>query len=515
MAAKIRFGVAGITQESNTFAPFPSTLKDFSIEEGIGVVSSSQGTNTEVGGFLKELADLQVEVVPLVSAFAVSAGPVEDSAFESLANLLIEQIEEVKFDGLLLALHGSWLSCSHPSADAELIKRVRKSIGPKIPIVVTLDLHANVQPVLFEETQGLVGFRTYPHVDMAQTGQKAARLLYEIVTHGLRPGIYWISIPLLAPPQSATTDQSPVKDIVERLDRELPSEVVLSSSFFCVQPWLDMKEVSSSLVVVARSENAGIPATLRNIAQELWNRRSEFQVEWIAPGNLVPEVLAEKSRPVIVSEAFDATTGGAPGDHPGLLSILMPHREQLSACIYMVDHEAAERAHQIGLGESFRGLLGAKRDKRFGSPLMVEARICHLSDGTFVSKGPVFTGRKVEMGPSAVLEIGRIKVVVASRPVAVIDPELYRSQQIEPRKQDIIAVKSPTLFRPGYASMLGRVLHLDMPGVCRGNLSKVPYTNIGRPISPLDEFSWRGSEQPVLCFGQQDEMVRTSAKETF
>jgi microcystin degradation protein MlrC len=502
MAAKMRFGVAGITQESNTFAPFPSTLKDFSIEEGIGVVASSQGTNTEVGGFLKELDDLQVEVVPLVSAFAVSAGPIEDSAFESLANRLIERIEEVQFDGLLLALHGSWLSCSHPSADAELIKRVRKSIGPKIPISITLDLHANVQPVLLEEIQGLVGYRTYPHVDMAQTGQKAARLLYEIATHGLRPRIYWISIPLLAPPQSATTDQPPVQDIVERLDRELPSDVVLSSSFFCVQPWLDMKDVNSSLVVVTRRENGGVPATLRNIAEELWNRRGEFHVEWIAPGHLVPEVLAEKSRPVIVSEAFDATTGGAPGDHPGLLSILLPHREQLAACLYMVDREAAAHAHQIGLGKKFRGLLGAKRDKRFGPSVMVEAHICHLSDGTFVSKGPVFTGRKVEMGPSAVLEIGRLKVVVASQPVAVIDPELYRSQQIEPGEQDIVAVKSPTLFRPGYASMLHRVLHLDMPGVCRGNLAKVPYTNIARPISPLDEFSWRASEQPVLCFGQ-------------
>jgi len=309
-----------------------------------------------------------------------------------------------------------------------------------------------------------VGYRTYPHVDMAQTGQKAVRLLYEIVTHGLRPRIYWISIPLLAPPQSATTDQPPVKDIVERLDRDLPSDVVLSSSFFCVQPWLDMKEVSSSLVVVARSENADVPATLRDIAGELWNRRSEFHVDWIAPDQLVPQVRAEKSRPVIVSEAFDATAGGAPGDHPGLLSTLLPHREQLSACLFMVDDEAAGQAHQIGLGNVFRGLLGAKRDKRFGSPLMVEARIRYLSDGTFVFKGPVFTGRKAEMGPSAVLEIGRLKVVVASRPVFVIDPELYRSQQIEPREQDVVAVKSPTLFRPGYASMLGHVLHLDLPG---------------------------------------------------
>ena len=497
----MKIGVAGIVQESNTFAPAPSTLKDFAIESGLGVVSASQGTNTEVGGFLEELDALGVEAVPLVSAWAVSAGPVEDSAFESLVSLLLQQIERDQCDGLLVALHGSWLTTSQPSADAELVKRVRGVIGSEVPLVITLDSHANVTPPLLEHIQGLVGYRTYPHIDMAETGRKAARLLYKIITDGLRPSLYWLPIPLLVPPQSATSDRAPIKDLLLRLDRELPGETVLSSSLFYVQPWLDMKGVNSSLVVVARSESSEVAVTVRGVAEELWDRRSEFNVDWTGPDELVAAVLEEKDRPVIVSEAFDGTSGGAPGDNPGLLSILLPHRNELSACLFMVDPAAAQRAFQAGLGGNFHGQVGAYADKRFGPPVTIHARVLHLSDGEFVLKGPVFTGRKVTMGPTAVLQIGGIKVVTGSRPVFVIDPELYRSQGIEPQQQDIVAVKSPTLFRPGYASMLKRVLHLDMPGACRGNLPKMPFAAIQRPIWPLDEFSWNAAEQAVLCFG--------------
>jgi microcystin degradation protein MlrC len=497
----MKIGVAGITQESNSFAPFPSSLKDFSIESGNHQIHAlNRGMNTEVGGFLDELDALGIEAVPLFSAWAVSSGPIEDSDFEALAASLVQEIRNFQFDGLLVALHGAWLSSSHSSADAEMMKRIRQVIGSKLPVVITLDSHANVTPPLLEQIQGLVGYRTYPHVDMAETGRKAARLLYRIITEQLRPRLYWLPIPLLAPPQSATTDQAPIKDILFRLDQELPRDVTLSSSLFYVQPWLDIKQVKSGLVAVARSESEEIPAVLRDIASELWERRGELNVDWTSPADLMSEVRQEKNRPVIVSEAFDSPSGGAPGDNPGLLSMLLPLQKELSACVFIVDPGVAQHSFEIGIRGAFKGNLGAHSDKRFGPPVWVDARVAHLSDGEFVFKGPVFMGRKVTMGPTAVLETSCLKIVVGSRPVFVIDPELYRSQGIEPSLQDVAAVKSPVLFRPGYASMLRRVLHLDMPGVCPGNLPKAPFKDINRPVWPLDNFSWKGQEQAVLCF---------------
>jgi microcystin degradation protein MlrC len=501
MAKVLRIGVAGITQESNTFAPRQSPLEDFSIEVGDPVVASSRGTNTEVGGFLQELEENAVQVLPLISAWAVSAGPVEDEAFEHLVSLLIKKLAEVKLDGLLLALHGAWLSASYPSADAELLRRIRHAVGPALPIVVTLDSHANVSPALLTEVQGLVGYRTYPHVDMGDAGRKAARVLMEIITRGISPQLYLLGIPLLAPPQRATTDQPPIQDVLARLDRELPAELIMSSSLFYVQPWLDIEHVQSSLVVVARAPSPEIASTMMSLAKELWDRRADFHVEWTQPEMLVPEVLKEGKRPTIVSEAFDGTSGGAPGDNPGLLATLLPHANTLSACLFVVDPAAAQLAENLGLDAEFSGPLGALSDRRFGLPLEIKARVRNLSDGCFVLKGPVFTGRKVCMGLTAVLEVGRMTIVVGSRAVFAIDPELYRSQGIEPSEQDLVAVKSPTLFRPGYASMLNRVIHLDMAGVSRGNLNKVPFEHIGRPIYPLDDFPWEESPHPLFRHG--------------
>jgi len=491
----MRVGIACVMQESNSFAPNYSTLENFYIEQGQEVVAAHEGTNTEVGGFLEELGCLKVEVVPLISAWALASGPIEDRAFDRLTRLLCDEASRAEFDGLLLALHGAWTSPSHVSADAELVRQIREKIGRDIPIVATLDFHANVRPSLVSEVRGLVGYRTYPHVDMAETGRKAARLLHEILVRNLHPHVYWLPIPLLAPPQSATTEGPPVKELIQQLDREFAPGEFLSSSFFCVQPWLDIEEVSSSLVVVASSEDPRVPLKMRRLAQRLWDQRRGFDVEWVAPDDLVDRILREKTRPVIVSEAYDGTTGGAPGDHPGLLSLLLPHRTELSASLFLVDSEAALGAHQVGLGQEFQGIVGANKDKRFGPPLAVKGWVRHLSDGTFVLKGPVFTGKKVEMGPTAVLELGRLKLVVGSRAVIAVDPELYRRQQIEPREQDVVAVKSPTLFRPGYASMLGTVLHLDMPGVCRGNLAKVPFSKFGRSLWPVRDFSWDASEE--------------------
>jgi microcystin degradation protein MlrC len=499
----MRIGVACVMQESNSFAPVLSPLADFSIQKGDALIAANQSTNTEVGGFLAELEKLGAEVVPLVSAWAIAGGPVDDLTFESLANLLAEQLRGAKLDGLLLALHGAWLSFSHPSADAELVRHVRQVIGEKVPIVVTLDFHANVSPALLTGIQGLVGYRTYPHVDMRDVGRAAAQLIHRILVKQLRPVLYWMPIPVIAPPQIATTDQPPIKDVMAFLDSDSGSEYILSASFFCVQPWLDMEGVSSSVVVVASMPDPKIPAKMRRIGQFFWDNRNELQVNWTAPDELISRVLSETCRPVLVSEAFDAPTGGAFGDHPGLLSILYPYKDVLSACIFVVDAEAASQAHRLGVGADFVGTLGAKKDKRFGSPVSVEARVLHLSDGEFTLKGPVFRGKRVQMGPTAVLSLGRLQIVVASRPGLVIDPELFRSQKIEPQDQDVIGVKSPTLFRPGYASMLGCVLHLDMPGVCQGNLAKVPFVKINRPIWPLDDFSWKASEQAVFSSGQR------------
>jgi microcystin degradation protein MlrC len=493
----MKIALACVMQESNTFAPELAAWEDFSIEPGESLPAVYGETNTEMAGFLEEVERLGAEPVPLVSICALADGPVSKSVFNKISDLLVSQLAIADFDGLLIALHGAWVAEDGTSADAELARRIRQAVGREKPIVATLDFHANVRPSLLKEVDGVVGYRTYPHIDMAETGRKAARMIHEILSTRCRPHTYWLPIPLLAPPQCATTDRLPIRDTVDRLDRIFPPDGSFSASFFCVQPWLDIPELSSCLVVVVRSPDGGIPGRMEDLAQELWNRRTEFAIDWVEPQELMAVIRNQRRKPVIVSEAYDSPSGGAPGDNPGLLSTLVPRCNELDACLFVVDVNAATKASQIGVGGVFRDTLGAMKDARFGPPIKVEGRVIYLSDGEFVHKGPVLAGKKISMGPTAVLEVGKLKIVVASRPVMTVDPELYRSQKIEPQTQDVIAVKSPSLFLPGYASLMGSVLHLDMPGVCRGNLQKVPFSKIARPMYPLDDFAWDSAKKAV------------------
>ena len=486
----MKIAVACVMQESNSFALGLTRLEGFSIEPGESLPAVYGETNTEMAGFLQEVEHLGAAPVPLISVSALADGPVCKAVFNKISDLLISQLRISEFDGLLIALHGAWVDEDGLSADAELARRIRQAVGREKPIVATLDFHANVVPWLLREVDAVVGYRTYPHIDMAETGRKAARIIHELLTTRCRTYTYWLPIPLLAPPQSATTDRPPIRDTIDRLNSSFPIDASFSSSFFCVQPWLDIRELSSCFVVVARSPDTRIPDRMQSLAQELWDRRTEFEVDWVEPRNLMAEIRKAGRKPVVVSEAFDSPTGGAYGENPGLLSTLIADCDRLDACVFVVDAEAASKARQAGVGEMFRDTLCAKKDARFGPPIRVEGRVIYLSDGEFVHKGPVFMGKNVEMGPTAVLEVGRMKIVVASRPAMTVDPELYRSQKIEPKAQDMVAVKSPSLFLPGYASVMGSVLHLDMPGVCRGNLQKVTFSKIKRPIYPLDDFAW-------------------------
>ena len=492
----MKIAIASVMQESNSFAPAQSLLSDFQIH--VGAESTIyRGTNTEMGGFLEGCEELGLEVLPLLSAWALPAGPVGETALDEVCELLLRQMQDAEFEGLVIALHGAWLSTTRPSADAELIRRIRTKIKDEIPIVATLDLHANVRPALLEGLWGAIGYRTYPHVDMAETGKKAVHLLAGILKTGHRPALFWLPIPFLAPPQAATTEHGPLQELFLRLDEQLKDLGCVSSSFFCVQPWLDIEKTGSSFLVVANSRQPKIAEVVRGIASRLWDQRFEFEVEWVGPESLVSKLEQFRAGPVMVSEGYDATTGGAPGDHPGLLQTLLPHIEKLSACIFLVDPVAAREAKRLGVDGVFRGNLGASLDKRFSEPVSVKGRIRYLSDGVFTLRGPVFTGKKIDMGPTAVLELEGLDVVVASRAVMTIDPELYRSQGIEPRDRRVVGVKSPSLFIPGFQDMLAGVLYLDMPGVCRGRLREITFRNINRPIHPLDDFSWEGSREGI------------------
>jgi microcystin degradation protein MlrC len=489
-----RIGIAGFMQESNSFAPRRAEIPDFDIRRGSELPEFFADTNAEVAGFLDGCKEEGWDQVPLMSANAISGGPLAKNCFEQICAQLISSIEAQPMDGLLLALHGA-MSVEHfPSGDAEIVRRVRQALPANCPVVVSHDFHANLAPSFLANVNGLSAYRTYPHVDQRETGQRACTMLARSLA-GETAHHWRLPIPLLLSPETSTTFQEPLRPVMERLTSDFLESAGDYASLFCVQPWLDFSPVSSNLVL---SQFGGpkrdTAARMRELAASVWATRRQFQIEWVSPDDLVNRIQATGLRPVLVSEAPDSPTGGASGDHTGLLSCLLPFADRLKSCIYLVDPEFALRARAAGHGAQIEGFVGATIDSRFSQPVSIRGRVEHLSEGIFHAKGPAFHGRQFSMGATAVVAIGRLRIVVASKPVMMIDPELYRSQDVEPADQDVIGIKSALLFRPAYESVSRTVLHLDMPGPCRGRLEKVDFRKINRPIYPVDDFEWTPPE---------------------
>lgn len=489
MPLNSRIAVACIMQESNSFSERQSNYVDFVVETGDAVSTRYRDTNTEIGGFLQGAGEQGFDALPILSAWAIAGGPLEVSSFDRLTGELCRSTIAAQPDGMLLALHGALLLATNQSGDLEIVRRVRAALPPGVPLVITMDFHANITAELMELADGIVGYRTYPHIDMADTGRRACRLLRRLLSG--KPAVnHWISIPLIFPPEASSTSQQPMQTIMNDLLSRYSEDRGQYASLFCVQPWLDIPSMGSSLVVTDFTADPGVARGLEQAAAFWWSRRRDCEVNWTGPEDLMDSIGRSPGRPVLVSEAFDAPNGGSTGDHTGLLGCLLAAPGRYRSCLYLVDPETPSR---VSAGNTVRVTVGSRLNPTYSNPLTFDADVVSVSDGRFVLKGPVFTGKQLSMGPTCVLRMGTTHLVVGSRPVLTSDPELFRSQGIEPMEQDAVGIKSPTLFRAAYDSISRTVLYLDMPGPCRGNLLKVPFQNIGRPIFPLDDFEWAPS----------------------
>jgi microcystin degradation protein MlrC len=488
----VRVGIAAFSQESNSFAPAFTRTEDFEIRIGRDLVGSYSGTNTELGGFLGSCQERRWAIVPIFSAWATSGGPLSNNCFEDVAGRLCALAKTGGIDALLLCLHGAMSAEGYDSADAEVTRRLRNTLGRAVPIVGTHDFHAHVAPTLLEHVDGLIGYRTYPHIDMRQTGRRAASLLDRIIA-GARSRHWFLSIPMVTPAHASLTSEAPLLPIMSELNRAFPEECGVYGSVFLVQPWLDVPDVGNSIVVSECNEDSAIPTKISAIAKMLWQSRRSFVSHWTTSEDLVSRLQAEKHRPILVSEGYDAPSGGAAGDHTGILSLFLPYTDTLRCCLYLVDPHVAEQARAAGVGTQIQTELGAKLDPRWSKPVPISAKVVNLSNGEFAFRGPAYTGKQLSMGPTAVLEHGRMRIVVATRPVFMHDPELFRSQGIEPKEMDAVAVKSPMAFRVSYEDISRTILYLELPGVCSGRLESLPFRRVDRLLYPRDDFEWQPS----------------------
>lgn len=491
----MKIAIGGLMQETNTFSPVPGRYEDFAPAFGGSIVEKCRGTQTEMGGFLDTLAEAGAEVFPTMAGWAVSAGVVLRADFERLLQELLHRLADAgQVEAVLLALHGAMVVEEIGDGEGYLLREVRRLVGPQIPVVASLDLHALITAEMVEYANALVGYHAYPHTDRYETGTRAARLLLRQVRGEVGPTMAWQPIPMIVPPENAQTTHGPGAEVLRQAQRWEADGTVLAASVFLVQPWLDVPGQGSATVVVTDGDPASALYYAQGLAAQLWTRRRRFEVELWSVEEALRRARQVTGHPVVLAESSDSTSSGSPGDSAEVLRGLLELGFEEPAAVYIVDPEAVAAAVAAGVGNEVSLTVGGRLDPAHHSPLPLTGRVHLIADGHFTYKGKGFYGVPAHLGRTAVLQVGPIAVLLSEKPGLSIDPELYRAHGIEPRDLKVVAVKSPNFFRANYEPFAAEILLVNTPGVSPSNLRALPFRQVRRPLWPLDEFEWAPAE---------------------
>ncbi len=479
--------------EANTFNPIKTTLDDFKQQGlyfGAEVLERLRGVG-EVGGHIAAARSGRgdVTLIPTVRALAFPAGPVERTAFEYLRGRLIEGIRGAgHIDGVLLSLHGAMVADGVDDCEGNLLTEVRQVVGPAVPVVTSLDLHANVTATMIEAADIIVGYRTCPHEDIFETGYRAAKLLFRMIRGGVRPASGWRKIPMMIPAESMlTTVDGPFARLFEWIRNIEDEEGLLSASLFSVQPWLDVGEMGSAALVYTERDQPLAQRAADQLARAFWQFRFELQVEKPAVRDAIDKAMASSAPHVVLVDGSDATVGGAPGDSTIVLQTLLEMEVPQPVYLPILDPEAVQKAVRIGCGHTVTLAVGGKRDNIFSKPVTVTGKVTHLTDGRAEIEGPVMHGVTIDMGRTAVIEAGNIHIVLTERNYPGHDPSLYRAAGLEPEQAKILVAKSAAHYRSNYAHITTHSVLADTMGLCTSNFARLPYKEVPRPLFPLDK----------------------------
>jgi microcystin degradation protein MlrC len=484
----VAIAIGSIVQESNDFSPVKTHYEDFDFAFGERAVERHTTAFTEMGGFLNVLAKSSRNIAPLFAGWAVTAGPVRRRDFARLLSDFQRSLAGVAApDALLLALHGGQTAESFPDVAGCLLDTARAVVGPKTAIVATLDLHANVTRLMIERATALVGYKTYPHIDLFQTGKRAAQLLLKILAGKLEPRMAFRKLPLIVPAENMQTTSGPFGRLMNAAIKTEESGAAEVVSAFGVQPWLDVPEMGCSVVSVTNDNPEAGSRQVSELARAFWESRREFDVKLTPVRRAIREALRSSEGPVVISEPADSTGSGSPGDSTGVLGPLLEFGSNAPAALFMVDPQAVQTAITAGIGATIETSVGGKLDRKNSRPVRITAIVRLISDGRWTCQAPGYNqGVETSMGRTVVLDIGRIRLLVAEKPAMTVDPELFRSHGIEPGRMRIVVVKSPNGFRGPYESIAKKIFLVDTPGVSTPKLKTLPYRRVPRPIYPLD-----------------------------
>ena len=484
--------IVGLHEESNSFNPVIenySLFENYGVYDGDEVVKEGAKSGVTVLGMVKALKERGITPVGGLTLRADSGGPISSTIVERFLTAFEKAVEKhPDIDGVLACMHGATVSEKSFDVCGDIFEKMREIVGDKVVISASFDLHANITEKVMKNCDFVSGYQTYPHLDLENTGYRAGQRLAERL-EGKRYVSAKVNIPQIAPAHAYTTGTGNLKVLMDEAEALKKSGVIVDYNIFQVQPWLDVPELNSTIIICAKDEQTAV-----SVAEDLAKKQFALRKELLGtPLLTIDEVIEialnnKTGKPVVLADSSDSPNAGACGDSPAVLEKVLPYKDILSVAVGLNDEKAVEKAFELGVGTEAEFTIGGAIAPEISKPVKVLAKVKSLHDGKFKKYGPQERGIEINLGKTAVLQVGKIHIHLSCRTLQG-DIAFYRAFGTEPSLCDLVAVKVCTSFRAGYKDIASHMINADTPGVSACNLLSLPYKHRPVPLYPFEEIT--------------------------
>ncbi len=495
-SSPMKFLIARFNHETNTFSPIATSLEDFEPRYGEDALNEQRHARTAMGAFIRLIESQQnATLITPVSATANPSGTVAADAYTHLVETILAGVREQP-DAILLDLHGALVAENAADGEGELLKAIR-AISPDTPIAVALDLHGNVTPTMVDNADIIVSFKTYPHIDMAETGEHAGRLMMDWLAGHTRPITRFVQLPLLSHTLRSNTNEGAMQRAVEAARRAEREPGILAVSIMAGFSLADFEHAGMSVIVVTDNDKALADDVAKDIAQKIWHEREGF----VYRSEPLPESISKAKAmhaetgqgPVLLLDHSDNVMSGGTCDTMDVLQAALNAHLTPIVVGPICDPQAVQRLWKIRPNE----VVGADIGNRIPltqqgitkHPVRLTGVVRAKSDGDFTVSGPIYTGAKVSMGRTVLFDTIDALIVISERRMEPYDIGIFTCVGLDPARYDYLLLKSRMYARPVFGAISKALVECDADqgGPTSSNYSLFPFKNVRRPIYPLDE----------------------------
>jgi len=488
----MKFVIAQMEHETNTFSPVPTPWESFGPNGaylGAEAYRAMKGTRTPIGAFIDLAEKEKAEIVTPVAGFAYPSGPVDPAAYDRFCDVICDAVAK-GCDAIFLDLHGAMVVKGRTGdGEGTLLEKVRAA-APNTPIAVSLDLHANVTETMVANCDVIAGYKTYPHIDMYETGELAGSILLRYMKGEVKPVMVWGNVPILAQTLKMNTDEGAMKDYANAAD-QVQRDGALAASAFGGFPMADIPQAGMSTIVITDGDRAAAETARDYILSVAWSQKEDFIWHDEPLEQAISNAKQMSEGPILLLDHPDNCATGATQDTMHVLKEAL--RQGLSdiAVGPIRDPEAVDILIKAGVGAQVTLPIGGKMDmpaiNRKGEPLELTGVVRAITDGEYTITGPQFTGVRAMMGRTVVFATDAAEIVITERLQEPWDRGVFTSVGIDPTRKKYLLLKSRMYFRPVFLPIAKNAVYCDGVGVGSSDWTMFNYEHLRRPIYPLDD----------------------------